>query len=197
MHKLHRPTEATGLSQARRTYNGTPPQDEAWRNFNKDETRKKLKEAQSSLCAYCEVGLSNKTSIDHFKPKRLDYALTFDWDNLVLSCDKKGSCDNKKGGKFENYWVNPYSANPVGMFTFYSDGQIEGTSTDAENIIKDFGLDCPNLEVKRKGILKILQGTILVLMEFPDALEAYLESEEAIMFPTGYRQVINRTIGAE
>jgi len=196
MHKLSRPTEPTGLVHARRTYNGTPSQKQAWKEFDKDKVREQLKTAQSSLCAYCEVALNSKTNIDHFEPKRRHYALTFDWDNLVLSCNGKGSCDNKKGGKFEPYWINPYVTDPRGMFTFYSNGQIEGTSTDAKNIIKDFGLDCPRLEEKRQGILHTLQENILSLMDFPDALEAYLESEVAIMFPTGYKQIIQRVIGA-
>jgi len=195
MYKLHRPTEATGLSQARKTYNGTPSQDEAWRIFDKDETRAKLKQAQSSLCAYCEIVLSSKTTIDHFKPKRLSYALTFDWDNLVLSCDEKGSCDNKKGGRFESYWINPYSTDPIGMFKFYSDGQIKGNSPDAQNIIIDFGLNCARLEKKRKGVLSSLKQTILALEDEPEALEYFLQ-EEAVMFPTAYKQIIDKTIGA-
>ncbi len=196
MHKLNRPTEPTGLIQKRRIYKGIPPQKQAWKEFDKDEVREQLKTAQSGLCAYCEVALNSKTNIDHFEPKHRHYSLTFDWDNLVLSCNEKGSCDNRKGGKFEPYWINPYATDPIGMFTFYSNGQIEGTSTDAQKMIKDFGLDCPRLEGKRQGILHTLQETILLLMDFPDALEAYLESEEAIMFPTAYKQIINKTIGA-
>jgi len=195
MHKLQRPTEPTALSEARRTYTGIPSQDQAWREFDKDETREKLRQAQSSLCAYCEIALSSRTTIDHFKPKRLHYAHTFDWDNLVLSCDEKGSCDNKKGGNFESYWINPYSTDPAGMFKFYSDGQIEGTSQDAKNIIIDFGLNCTRLEKKREGVLSTLQQTILALENEPEALEYFLQ-EEAVMFPTAYKQIIDKTIGA-
>jgi len=194
MHKLNRPTAPDELVQARRTYNGTPPQDEAWSDFEKDATREELKQAQSSLCAYCEISLNDKTNIDHFKPKRMNYALTFDWDNLVLSCDEKGSCDNKKGGKFENYWINPYSTDPSGMFKFYSDGQIEGNSPDAQNIIIDFGLNCPRLEKKREGVLTSLSQTILALESEPEALEYFLQ-EEAVMFPTAYIQIINNLSG--
>jgi len=195
MHKLNRPTEPTGLYQAKTAYNGTPPQDEAWKNFDKDEVRQKLKVAQSDLCGYCEVLLANNTRIDHFKPKRINYILTFDWDNLVLSCDEKGSCDNKKGGKFENYWINPYSTDPSGMFKFYSDGQIKGTSVDAQNIIIDFGLNCANLEKKREGILTTLMQTILALKNEPEALDYFLQ-EKAVMFPTAYKQIIDKVIGA-
>lgn len=195
MHKLSSPAEPTGLASRRRTYAGSPSQDIAWKRFDKSEVREELRNAQNNLCAYCEVALTESTRIDHFEPKNRGYRLTFDWNNLVLSCDEKDSCDNKKGGAFNNYWINPYSTDPAGMFKFYSDGQIIGQSTDAENIIIDFGLDCPNLEAKRKGIFNTLELNIDALIEFPDALEVYLKSEEAIMFPTGYKQIIERATG--
>ncbi|QOY54009.1 TIGR02646 family protein [Candidatus Sulfurimonas marisnigri] len=197
MRKLTRPAEPATLAIARQNYNGTPSQDEAWKKFDKNEVRTKLKQAQNNLCAYCEVSLSSNTRIDHFKPKKLHYSLTFDWNNLTLSCDEIGSCDNKKGGNFESYWINPYLDDPNGKFEFFANGQIKGTSQDAQNIIKDFGLDCPNLESKRKSIFTTLQETILALIGEPEALEAYLESDYPMMFPTEYNQVIERTIGAK
>jgi len=194
MHKLERPTEPTELQEARNQYRGTPSQDEVWRNFNKDRVRESLKNTQNGLCAYCEMKLSDETRIDHFKPKRLDYRLTFDWNNLVLSCDAKDSCDSKKGGKFEEYWVNPYINDPAGMFRFYSDGQIVGTTEEANKIIEDFGLNSPSLEKKREGILTALQKNLMALVEFPEALEYFLQ-EEAEMFPTAYKQIIDKISG--
>jgi len=189
MHKLERPTEPTELLEARNRYRGTPSQDKAWKNFNKDAVRESLKNTQDGLCAYCEIKLSDKTNIDHFKPKRINYALTFDWNNLVLSCDGRDSCDNKKGGRFENYWVNPYLIDPIGMFKFYSDGQIIGTTEDAKKIVSDFGLDSPRLEKKREGILTTLKQTILALTEEPEALEYFLQ-EKVDIFTTAQHQII-------
>lgn len=197
MRTLIKPAEPATLTTARQNYNGTLSQDIAWKKFDKGEVRGKLRQAQNGLCVYCEVALSSSTRIDHFRPKKLDYRLTFDWDNLVLSCDENDSCDIKKGSNFENYWVNPYITDPNGMFEFFANGQIIGTSTNAQEIIKDFGLDCPNLESKRRNIFSTLQATILALMEEPEALEAYLESDYPMMFPTGYNQVIERTMGAK
>ncbi len=197
MRKLIRPNEPSTLTNASQNYSGTTSQDIAWKNFDKNEVRRELRQAQNGLCVYCEVALSSSTRIDHFKPKKLDYRLTFDWDNLTLSCDEIGSCDNKKCSNFENYWVNPYITDPNGMFEFFANGQIKGTSTNAQKIIKDFGLDCPNLESKRRNMFTTLQATILSLMGEPEALEAYLESDYPMMFPTGYNQVIERTIGAK
>jgi len=194
MHKLERPTEPIELQEARSQYKGIPSQDEAWKKFNKDRVRESLKNTQNGLCAYCEIKLSDETHIDHFKPKKLNYRLTFDWDNLVLSCDAKDSCDSKKGGKFEEYWVNPYLTDPADMFRFYSDGQIVGTTEEANKIIEDFGLDSPRLEKKREAILTRLKQTILALDSEPEAL-AYFLQEKAEMFPTAYKQIIDKISG--
>ncbi|MDA3909043.1 MAG: TIGR02646 family protein [Sulfurimonas sp.] len=200
MHKLNRPTELTELAQARRTYTGTISQDEAWKNFGDNGERTKVREqlenTQNYLCAYCENTLANDGHIDHFKPKSLDWRVTFDWDNLVVSCTYNDSCGKKKDNDFEFYWLNPYSTDPEEMFKFYANGQIRGTSADAENIIKDFGLDCPRLEKKRNGILESYQKVLLDLAtEQPDALEYFLQAEES-PFPTAHKQILNEIIGA-
>jgi uncharacterized protein (TIGR02646 family) len=194
MHKLSRPSQPVELAQAKRSYTGNISQDEAWKAFDKNSAREALRIAQNGLCGYCESMLTQTTRIDHFEPKKHHYALTFDWDNVVLSCDEKDSCDCKKGGNFNNYWINPYVTDPTGMFKFYADGQVQGLSVDAQNIIEDFGLDCPSLETKRKGVLSTLQHTLFALLDEPEAL-AYFLQEEADMFPTAYQQIIHNTIG--
>lgn len=200
MHKLNRPTEPTELAQARRAYTGTISQDEAWKNFGDNGERGKVREllenTQNHLCAYCENTLANDGHIDHFKPKSLDWRGTFDWNNLVASCTHDDSCGGKKEKSFEMYWINPYITDPSGMFRFYANGQIIGNSSDAENIIKDFGLDCPRLEKKREGILEAYQSMLLDLATTqPEALDYFLQTEET-PFPTAHKQIMNEIIGA-
>ena len=200
MHKLNRPTELVELTIARNAYDGTSSVQEAWNTFgnNGDRTkvREQLESVQNDLCAYCENSLSNNGHIDHFKPKSSNWRLTFDWDNLVVSCIHNDSCGEKKGNDFESYWINPYARDPSGMFTFYANGQIEGNSDDAENIINDFGLDCPRLEIKRKDILTLYQNILLDLAtEQPEALEYFLQTQES-PFPTAHKQILNEIIGA-
>jgi len=200
MHKLNRPTELVALTTARNSYDGTVSVQEAWSVFgdNGDRTRvrEQLESVQNDLCAYCENSLSNDGHIDHFKPKSLNWRLTFDWDNLVVSCSHNDSCGKKKDDDFETYWINPYSTDPKGMFKFYANGQIEGTSETAKNIINDFGLDCPRLEIKREGVLSLYQSTLLDLAtEQPEALEYFLQTQES-PFPTAHKQILNEIIGA-
>ena len=198
MHKLNRPIELNELTIARNAYTGTISQDEAWKNFgnNGDRTkvREQLEDIQNDLCAYCENSLENNGHIDHFNPKSSHWRLVFDWDNLVVSCSHSSSCGGKKDKRFEAYWINPYVVDPQEMFTFYSDGQINGNSADAKNIIKDFGLDCARLEQKRKGVLSSLRQVILTLESEPEALNYFLE-EELNIFPTASKQVIDKLIG--
>ena len=198
MHKLNRPTQLNELLEEKNSYKGTPSAQKAWEIFgeNGDRTkvREQLEEIQNYLCAYCENSLVNDGHIDHFKPKSSNWKLTFDWENLLVSCTHNDSCGRKKDDNFEDYWINPYLTDPTEMFRFYSDGQIKGNTEDAENIIKDFGLDSPRLESKRKGILSILVLTINALKDYPDALEAYLESEQIVIFPTAYTQIRDKTL---
>ena len=198
MRKLTRPEELQELTNAKKTYASILSATEAWEKFGENGDRTKVREqleiAQDNLCAYCENSLEENAHIDHFEPKSKNRNLTFEWNNLIVSCSNPDSCGSKKAKNFESYWINPYLADPSGMFKFYSDGQIEGTNTDAEKIIKDFGLDCPRLKEKREGILSAYKSNILAVAEFPDALEYFLE-DEAKIFPTAHKQIANKLIG--
>jgi uncharacterized protein (TIGR02646 family) len=200
MRKLTRPAEPVELTNARRTYSSISSATEAWEKFvdNEDRTkvRKQLENVQNNLCAYCENSLEKNPHIDHFEPKSRNRNLTFEWDNLIVSCTHDDSCGRKKDNNFQTYWINPYLIDSSRMFKFYSNGEIKGTTPDAEKIIKDFGLDCPRLEKKRQGILSSYEKNILAITETsPEALEYFLLTEESI-FPTAHKQIANKLIGA-
>lgn len=65
----------------------------------------KIKETLNKMfhgkCAYCESKITVVTygAIEHFFPKSLYPSLTFEWKNLLLSCDKCNDT-NHKGTKF-------------------------------------------------------------------------------------------------
>ena len=192
MHKLQKSIEPTSLTKANKAYNRQTSQAKAWDEFDKDEVRKELKVTQNSLCAYCEISLTDNTRIDHFKPKKLDRELTFDWGNLVLSCDGKDSCDIKKDNNFQSYWINPYEDDPKGMFTFRTNGKIKGVTEDAIKIIEDFGLYSTRLRKKRSSLLSFLTKELL---SDPVNLE-YYKNMGYKMFPTAHAQIIE-TLGGE
>ena len=200
MHKLTKGVEPQELKNAHRKFAGIASADEAWKKFGENGDRRKVREeiesAQVYICGYCENSLGNSGHIDHFKPKSLYRSLTFDWVNLVASCTYNDSCGGKKNKYDESYWINPYQEDPDGMFKFYANGQVVGSSPDAKNIIKDFGLDCPRLEKKREDILEAYQNMLLDLATTqPEALEYFLQAEET-PFPTAHKQILNEIIGA-
>lgn len=54
---------------------------------------------QRYLCIYCESPIDEVRSpppIDHWNPLSLFLHLVFDWNNLHISCQSAGTCDNRK-----------------------------------------------------------------------------------------------------
>ena len=82
--------------------------------YKHDNIKLKLKDIQKNKCAFCEVNLdSQHGEIEHFRPKKMFkqnpedsrhypgyYWLSYNWDNLLLSCI---TCNQKwKKNLFEN-----------------------------------------------------------------------------------------------
>ena len=66
-------------------------------------------------CVYCESKITIVTygAIEHFFPKSVYPELTFDWENLMLSCDRCNDA-NHKGTKFPlDSQGNPLLINPT------------------------------------------------------------------------------------
>jgi|GEM_PF-1152246 len=57
--------------------------------YTKKALRKTLVEEQAYLCCYCgkQIGLNHKTIIEHLYPKSKDKSKTFEYANLLASCD--------------------------------------------------------------------------------------------------------------
>ena len=95
MRKLSRPAELQELTNARRTYASIRSADEAWKKFGDNGDRKKVREqlesVQDDLCAYCENSLEHHAHIEHFEPKSRNRNLTFEWENLTVSCTHNDS----------------------------------------------------------------------------------------------------------
>jgi uncharacterized protein (TIGR02646 family) len=76
-----------------------------WDDYHSNKKRRLknhiLKKEQNYLCIYCESKITDNTHthLEHIKPKRRDVQnLTFDYDNIVVSCNGKchNSIDNAK-----------------------------------------------------------------------------------------------------
>lgn len=118
MHKVERNEAPAGLIKKnlefKDIYKNIDVGDE-WTKFTKtklkEETVEQLKKMYKGCCAYCE-GKYESTSyphIDHFKPKSLYPELTFEYNNMNISCEK---CNKAKSNKFDFKLINPSEDNP-------------------------------------------------------------------------------------
>jgi len=159
------------------------------------KTKRKLKQyilekEQNWLCGYCEAKLEETffrekredkelIHIEHIKPKHLDYDnLSFDYDNLLVSCsgkcftdkNKPLTCGHKKGNKFdENLFLNPIKEINIREYFIYTDkGHIGSSSKNEEKskyTMKLLDLNSFNNE--------LVNARLIALEAFKKSIKAY------------------------
>ena len=185
---------------------------EAWQRFTKRTTsRKQLKTAlyarQNGLCVYCEITLENSENqnigshVDHILPKEKHPALTFDYDNLVLSCFATGgeikadeqdpapvSCGHaelKRTNNFdESLFIKPTDSNCEHYFSFELDGGViphpgmDSSDIDkAEHTLEVLNLNCLRLKRLREDTITQLYLIVSELQSDNDVLKRFLTLE--------------------
>ncbi len=120
-----------------------------------------LMQEQGMICCYCETALVKSYShIEHFVPRSLDASLTFDYNNLLCSCQvnvERGTpltCGNAKGNISDKNIISPLEADCATHFTFSYDGIIKGKDIRGQETIKILNLNEPNLVDKRKELIE-------------------------------------------
>jgi uncharacterized protein (TIGR02646 family) len=123
--------------------------------------RKHILETEQNLqCAYCESEITSdnqKSHIDHFKRKHYFPGLTFDYSNLLVSCNNPNHCASHKDSKVKSKdiykdIVNPVSEDPSDYFEYNISGKLEAKNKKAEITEKIFNLNHPGLRQKRKDV---------------------------------------------
>jgi len=111
-----------------------------WNNDYKEKRKLKkyiLEHEQNYLCCYCEAKVTlDNSHIEHIKPKDIDEdSLTFDYDNLSVSCDgecfsdKRLTCGHKKENMFdESKFLNPTKVMTIRDYFIYTDNGHIGSS---------------------------------------------------------------------
>lgn len=111
-------------------------------------------------CAYCESRVTHVSfaHIEHYRPRSMFPALTFDWGNLLLSCPVCNS-SRYKGDKFPETseggpLVNPCADDPAAHFTFHYDhtallASIYGVTSRGLVTERLLGLNRPELRSHR------------------------------------------------
>jgi uncharacterized protein (TIGR02646 family) len=138
---------------------------------HKQEIRVSLIQMQDKRCAYCESAVYNNEHIEHFRRKnQLHYPkLTFEWENLFLSCGSTDTCGHYKdrpGADPYNpdHLVKPDVDDPDCYFYFHSNGGVRARSglNSAQNnrafeTIRVFNLNNPILQAARRRSLRSYQ----------------------------------------
>lgn len=66
-----------------------------WEGY--ESLREQLRQEQHGLCCYCCQALQPKATIEHLKSRKNHPKFTYDYTNLLLSCQTPKQCDNAKG----------------------------------------------------------------------------------------------------
>lgn len=86
---------------------------------------------QSGVCAYCEAGLQNGRHIEHFATRSRHPSLTYQWSNLLGSCNGPDCCGHYKDSAHNPYrgyaltdLIKPDREDPWYFLVFGSDGRV-------------------------------------------------------------------------
>ncbi len=140
--------------------------------YSKSQLRKQLLEEQGFICCYCQQEIQDDfhTPIEHIKPRELFKELTFDYKNLLASCDGgqkerratkpfPAFCDAKKGK--QHIEISPLYPNCEQHFDYKiiettADIEIEvvGNTIEGRKVIEQLNLNVPFLRRLRATKLR-------------------------------------------
>ncbi len=119
-----------------------------------------LNSEQDFQCAYCESAITSnntKSHIDHFKRKHYFPKLTFDYNNLLVSCNNYNHCASVKDSKVKSkeYYknlINPVNDDPSAYFEYSVSGKLLSKNEKAIFTEETFNLNHPGLKRQRNDI---------------------------------------------
>ena len=118
-----------------------------------------LREEQHQQCAYTELHLEPESAhIDHFKKRSFFPRATFDWENLLTSCNSEEYGANFKDKMVKKhdykYLLHPVRDDPQAHFTYSMTGEILVDEHDLRETMtrERFNLNHRSLVEQRKQI---------------------------------------------
>ncbi len=175
-----------------------------------------LDNEQKFLCCYCESKVDVSlvyTHLEHLKPKEIYSDLTFDYNNLLVSCDGKHetntsnnshqTCGHKKDNDYdENLFLNPVAIADIENYFKYDSqtGRIinsESNSNRADYTIRVLQLNGVNdsIAVARFNTKNTLIKTILNKSKEPKAVNEMIEKileDDSIAYISFLRYCFNK-----
>ncbi len=120
-----------------------------------------------SVCSYCESSIVDHAHghIEHFRPKNRFPALTFEWENLYLSCMANSHCGHYKDSAAAPHYdpdrlIAPDTDDPGEYLVFHASGEVgvrPGITADkterAQLTITVLNLDETTLRARRRATL--------------------------------------------
>lgn len=104
---------------------------------------------QKGLCAFCCAPMEETRGRNaHLQSQSRFPQYSLDWNNIVLSCDNRKHCDRFQDNK--PLPITPLMNECETDFIFYTSGKVKGLTLEAEETIRNLGLDNPTLNAKRK-----------------------------------------------
>jgi len=148
-----------------------------------------LESEQNFQCAYCESAISPDSSyshIDHFKRKHFYPELTFDHNNLLVSCNNTDHCALHKDSQVKskdiyNNIINPVFEEPTMFFEYYTNGKLHSKNAKAKFTEEIFNLNHPALKQQRNNVAWAVIGYRETL-ELEEVIEEIHEFESFIRY---------------
>lgn len=160
-----------------------------WEEFSKPENvivkqelKQQLLSEQGDICCYCEQKIKADTShIEHLKPKSLYPKETFNYNNLLASCENSKSCGHKKKRWYSSNMVSPLNSDCEERFIYTREGHISPkneTDKDAKETINKLGLNTKKLKNRRKIIASIFPPLEKNMKQDDSVIEELLKDGE-------------------
>ncbi len=153
-----------------------PPVFDSWvknsSDFGEPLRKYMLDEEQQHLCCYCEKAVTehhDHSHIEHIRPRHKFPNLTFQYDNLAVSCQTNGRCGNGKGSQFGENFIVPTEEDPEKHLTYSPNGEVRplGNWGKGQETIDILNLNAPALIGARKTLFKQL-SSMMNEIEFKD-----------------------------
>lgn len=118
--------------------------------------KEQLRQEQKGLCCYCCQMLEEQVTIEHLKSRDKYPKLTFDYGNLLLSCQQSKQCDNAKGN--DELDLTPLMIACDTEIMLKVNGELNPISDRAKQAIDLLNLNNADLCQRRKQVIGDLFG---------------------------------------
>ena len=145
--------------------------------------REQLFTEQHGLCCYCCQNLTGKkTHIEHLYSRQNHPKRTFDYENLLLSCDTPKQCDNAKGN--HELPLHPLMDECDNEIKLNIAGELISITDRATQAIEILNLNRRQVNYWRKGLIDMVSFTFDPMQSYsppigiqdPDNLTLIIES---------------------